>query len=116
MPDRAQIGEVVTIVVVTVVFTEIVIEAVAITIGVTVTATVAAGVASSFAKRRKEKEPTCEDRYVACMDDASIADEPGNHWRSSLCNACRVTCKKEKKWPQSVPMGSGTESCIYKGY
>ncbi|MDI3286658.1 hypothetical protein [Polyangium sp. 15x6] len=121
MPDRAQIGEVVTVVVVvTVVFTEVIIEAFAIAVGVTVTATVAAGAAEALAKRRKPKkeedEPTCLDHYEACMDDASIADRLGAHWKSSLCNACRVTCEAKKNWPDTVPMSWGMESCKYKGH
>ncbi|WP_136969273.1 hypothetical protein [Polyangium sorediatum] len=117
MPERGPIGEVVTVVVVvTVVFTEVIIEAFAIAVGVTVTATVAAGAAEALAKRRrKEKEPTCVDRYEACMDDASIADRLGDHWKSSLCNACRVWCERDKVWPDTVPMSWGIESCKYKG-
>ncbi|MDC3955690.1 hypothetical protein [Polyangium jinanense] len=119
MPDRGPIGEVVTIVVVTIVFTEVIIEAFAIAVGVTVTATVAAGAAEAFAKRKKPKkkdEPTCVDHYEGCMDDASIADRLGDHWKSSLCNACRVTCEVTKDWPETVPMSWGIESCKYEGH
>jgi len=115
MPDRGQIGEVVIITVVTIVFTEVIIETFAIAIGVTVTATVAAGVADAAARKKKrKKEPTCVDHYEGCMDDAGIADRLGNHWKSSLCNACRLKCKNNQ-WPDSVPLGSRIESCKYEG-
>jgi len=113
-PERGPIGEVVTIVVVTVVFTEVIIEAFAIAVGVTVTATVATGAAEAFAKRKKRR--SCVTHYEKCMDDASIADKLGDHWKSSLCNACRVKCKVEKEWPDTVPMSWGIESCKYGGH
>jgi len=114
MPDPAQMGEVVTIVVVTIVFTEIVIDAFAIAVGVTVTATLTAGAAAAIANRKKPKkdELSCTDRYVACIDSAT-GDEDGNHWRQTLCAACLRVCKKEEQWPQRL---NEEQSCRYPGY
>jgi len=113
MPDRAQIGEIVTITVVTIVFTEIVIEAVAITIGVTVTATVAAGVAESFAKRRK-KRVSCQENLIKCLG-SDWGGKPGNNRSTTLCPTCFGLCQAslDKQWPSQIGTG---QSCIYPGY
>ncbi|TKC99309.1 hypothetical protein [Polyangium fumosum] len=112
-PERGPIGEVVTIVVVTVVFTEVIIEAFAIAVGVTVTATVAVGAAEALAKRRrKEKEPTCVDRYEACVDKGK-GREMGNHWNETLCGTCLLVCNRYNQWPDHLDTG---QSCIYPGF
>ncbi|MDC0747283.1 hypothetical protein [Polyangium mundeleinium] len=112
MPERGPIGEVVTVVVVTIVFTEVIIEAFAIAVGVTVTATVAAGAAEAFAKRRKQKEPTCTDRYEACVDKGKDR-EMGNHWNETLCGTCLLLCNRYNQWPNHLDTG---QSCIYPGF
>jgi len=110
MPDPAQMGEVVTIVVVTIVFTEIVIDAFAIAVGVTVTATLTAGAAAAIAKRKKRR--SCEKHYALCMDDTT-GGQPGNHWRQTLCGACLNWCKNKKRWPSEIGTG---QSCTYQGF
>jgi hypothetical protein len=111
LPDRGQIGEIVTITVVTIVFTEIVIEAVAITIGVTVTATVAAGVAERFA-RRKGKKRSCSDHVGECLM-SPLASQPGTGPKHSLCHDCWMLCENGK-WPKHVDQASrGQVSCYY---
>ena len=115
MPDRGQMGEVVTIVVVTIVFTEVVIEAFAIAVGVTVTATVAAGAAEAFAKRRKDPGVAkCRQRLNRCLD-SNKGDEPGNNYNTTLCPTCFDRCmgSVNKEWPRHLDTG---QSCIYPGY
>jgi len=116
MPDPAQMGEVVTIVVVTIVFTEIVIDAFAIAVGVTVTATLTAGAAAAIAKRMKgdEDQDPCQAHVNACLGKP-LANRPGSVNGETRCKMCFDVCrgKRPREWPDRVKLTRGSGSCEY---
>ncbi|HVK65750.1 MAG TPA: hypothetical protein VM694_14810 [Polyangium sp.] len=62
--------------------------------------------------RRKKEPTTCEEHQTACLH-TPLADEPGNHPKSSLCQACYLQCRNNE-WPKEVLIFSrGWRSCIY---
>ncbi|MDI3284804.1 hypothetical protein [Polyangium sp. 15x6] len=93
LPDRGQIGEVVTVVVVTIVFTEVIIEAFAIAVGVTVTATVAAGAA-----KRAKREGMCMPLLHECLGNKKHPNPDFGPEKD--CGACFRHCKNEGYWPE----------------
>lgn len=45
----------------------------------------------------RRRKPTCNDHYVACMDD--LGWTPGNHWKISVCGDCAQICRRAGRWP-----------------